>query len=160
MKPTPNVWKYRLRQPFIYQTRIKPDFRQWQCTEVFFTDDKNRLRLTIGIDGTITIEADYAWDGCSPKWQIGWLQFGVPDGAPTPDTGYPYTYYASLLHDALLQWVGDPRMPFTREQIDLIFREKLTEDKFPATDIYYGAVRLYSRWMGFKRGVFGLRIGL
>lgn len=150
MKPTPTVWKYRLRDPLIWQTSIKPDFKNWQTDTVFFTDEKDRLRLSINIDGTICVEADYAWDGCSPKWQIGWLIVGIPDGAPNPVTGYPYTYFGSLIHDALLQWEDDPHMPFTREQIDAIFHERLVAEGFPAARLYYRAVRLYSRWVGFK----------
>lgn len=160
MKPTPTVWKYRLNAPFIWKPSIQPNFQNWQTNMVFFTDEKDRLRLSIGIDGTITVEEDYAWDGCSPKWRVGSYLPGVPDGAPNPDTGYPYTYFGSLIHDALLQWEDDPHMPYTREEIDLIFLERLMLDKFSDADTYYKFVRMYSRWVGFKRGVQSLRICL
>ena len=162
MKQKPNVWKYRLRDALAWRTSIAPNFRQWQYDTVFFTDDLGRLWLTIGIDGTISIEPEYTWDGCSPKFKWGWLLFGTPDGAPDPVTGYPYTYYASLIHDALLQWVDDPKMPYTREQIDVIFRERLREDRFPAAEMYYTAVRLNTRIRGWIKGLkdFPLRIGL
>lgn len=145
------VWTYRLRDPLVWKTGIAPNFGQWQYDTVFFTDDRDKLWLSIGIDGTITIESGYAWDGCSPKWQLGWLQFGTPDGAPNPATGYPYTYAASCIHDALCQFADAPYMPYTREQIDQIFRERLVAEGFPAARLYYRAVRLYSRWLELKR---------
>jgi hypothetical protein len=160
MKQKPNVWKYRLRDAFSWRTSIAPNFRQWQYDTVFFTDAHDRLWLTIGADGTISIEPEYTWDGCSPKFKWGWLLFGTPDGAPNPVTGYPYTYYASLIHDALLQWEDDPRMPYSRDQIDVIFREKLRADGFPAAQWYYHAVRLFTRWKGFWRWLDQLRMGL
>ena len=155
-----SIWKYRLRDPLVWKTGIAPNFGQWQYDTVFFTDDSDRLWLSVGSDGTITIESGYAWDGCSPKWQLGWLQFGAQDGAPNPVTGYPYTYAASCLHDALLQWETDPKMPYTREQIDAIFHERLEHEGFPAARLYYRAVSLYSRWIGLWRGFSGLRMGL
>ena len=145
------IWKYRLRDGLSWKAGIAPNFKQLPYDTVFFTDDHDRLWLSIGIDGTISIEPRYAWDGCSPKWQLGWLQFGTPDGAPNPVTGYPYTYAASCLHDALLQWEDDPRMPYSRQQIDRIFYERLIMDGFPAATLYYKAVRFYSRWLDVKR---------
>ena len=159
MKKKSSLWKFRLRDALIYKTGIDPRFDQSQYDTVFFADYRGKLWLSIGIDGTITVEPGYAWDGCSPKWQIGWLQFGTPDGAPNPKTGYPYTYYASCLHDALLQWADEAKMPYTREQIDLIFYEKLRLDAFPAADLYYNAVSLYTRLIGLWRN-FPLRMGL
>jgi hypothetical protein len=93
---------------------------------------------------------------------MGWLQIGTPDGAPNPKTGYPYTYFASCLHDALLQFLDDPRMPYTRAQIDAIFYECLVRDEFPAAWLYYRAVRLYSGWRGFVQKIKDntLRMGL
>lgn len=160
MKPAPTVWKYRLPDPLVWQTRIAPNFENLQSDLVFFTDEQGRLWLSIGLDGTITVEAGYAWDGCSPKWKWGWLLFGTPDGAPNPATAYPYTYFASCLHDAMLQWEDDTHMPYSRAEIDRIFLERLLVEGFPAAWLYYRAVRFYSRWVGFWRKVPSLRISL
>lgn len=160
MKLKPKVWKYRLSEPYIFQASVLPDFRNWQTDTVFFTDDNDRLWLSIQIDGTITIEAAYCWDGCSPKWQLGGFIFGTPDGATNPQTGYPYTYDGSLPHDALLQWEQHPNMPYSRAEIDRIFHDQLVAAGFPAARLYYRAVRLYSRWVGLWRKIPSLRISL
>lgn len=153
MKPTPTVWEFRLRDALVHRASILPDFRNWQTDTVFFTDEKDRLRMSIQIDGTITIEPGYAWDGCSPKWRLGPYLWGTPDGAPNPDTGYPYTYFASCIHDALCQWEDDKNMPYTREQIDQIFLARMQADSFPLALVYYRAVRIYSRLTGFWRSL-------
>lgn len=156
MKPTPTVWEYRLRDVLVHRTLIPADFKHWQPNIVFFADEKGRLRMSIQPDGTITIEPGYAWDGCSPKWRVGPYLLGTPNGAPNLNTGYPYTYFASCIHDALCQWEDDPNMPFTRQQIDKIFLERMQADGFTLAMLYYYAVRLYSRFNGFWR--FMLRI--
>ena len=46
----------------------------------------------------------YAWDGCSPKFQILDLIFGTHDGAISENTGKAVTYYASMVHDVLYQF--------------------------------------------------------
>lgn len=151
----PDIWKYRLTEPLVHNSKILPEFGCLAQTEIHFADQDERLWLTIGIDGSIAIEPGYAWDGCSPTWKLfGWLLVGTPDGATDPVNGYPYTYAASCIHDALYQFLDDPKMPYTREQIDLIFRERLLQDQFPAAEWYYQAVhwfgRMYQKWQAFK----------
>jgi hypothetical protein len=153
------IWKYRLPQAVTYQARHTPDFAFNMDSMAFFTDGAGRLWLSIDVNGKITIEAGYAWDGCSPKFCVLGRMIGTPDGAPSPLTGLPRTYFASLVHDALLQWVHDPAMPFTRLQIDRIFRDILEEDGWSAAWLYYAGVRVYSRWEQFWR-VVPLRVGL
>lgn len=114
-----------------------------------FYCDRPKLRLVIARDGKITVKKDYAWDGCSPKFNVldlFWV--GTPDGAMNENK--PVTYYASLVHDALGQFAKkEPeRMPFNRQERDLIFREML--EGFTFQWLYYLAVRilgpLYSRF--------------
>jgi hypothetical protein len=153
------IWKYRLAQPATYKARQPPDFSFSQYNAEFFADSAGRLWLSIDDKGTITIEGGYAWDGCSPKWSVFGHIIGTPDGAPNPLTGFPRTYFASLVHDALCQFADDPAMPFTRAQIDRIFYDILLEDGWSAAWLYYAGVRVYSRWEQFWRE-FPLRVGL
>ena len=109
-----------------------------------FYDLTQVLRLSVDIDGTITIYAGYAWDGCSPKWKFLDLWFlGTPDGAVDIRTGQPATYYASLVHDALGQFAKSTPadMPFTRRERDAIFRELLGD--FALADLYHWFLRTF-----------------
>jgi len=79
--------------------------------------------LRIGLSGEITIKANqqgYAWDGCTPKRSLLNLAIiGVPDGHVDYRTGLPYTYHASLVHDALYQYLDT--IPVTKSQVDQLF---------------------------------------
>ena len=59
-------------------------------------------------DGRMRVNDGYAWDGCSPAWNVRgtsvWL--GVPDGLLGFD-GRPAAWRASLFHDALCQFRGE-----------------------------------------------------
>jgi hypothetical protein len=74
MKYRKRNWKYDLPERVTFQTRIKPD-------RTLHTD-----WITLQPDGTLTLEAGYAWDG--------------PSG-PTLDT--PNSLRGSAIHDALYQ---------------------------------------------------------
>ncbi|VEP15989.1 conserved hypothetical protein [Hyella patelloides LEGE 07179] len=107
-----------------------------------FPDRDDEIRLKIATDGTITVKKGYAWDGCSPKFNIldlFWV--GTPDGAINENK--PVTYYASLVHDALGQFAKkeSERMPFNRKERDLIFKEML--EGFALQWLYYLAVRIF-----------------
>lgn len=111
----------------------------------------------------------YAWDGCTPKWEILDFLPGTPDGVVrkqqvevitdriAPDGGrwcevqfdyVPKTYYASLVHDLLYQFKAD--VPVSRKTTDLIFFEMMRATKFKPAKLYYLAVRLvggiYGKW--------------
>lgn len=105
--------------------------------------DRGKMWLMIDIAGVMTIAAGYSWDGCSPKYLIAGRIWGTPDGKIDPVTKLPATYYASLVHDVLCQFEGHPDMPWSREEIDLIFYEVLQRDQFEYADLYYwGVVKL------------------
>ena len=74
MKYRKRNWKYDLPERVTFQTRIKPD-------RILRTD-----WITLHPDGTLILEAGYAWDG--------------PSG-PTFDT--PDSLRGSAIHDALYQ---------------------------------------------------------
>lgn len=86
--------------------------------------------------GIIFIPKGYSWDGCSPK--IG--PIGTPDGW-TLKNGYRVTGRASMLHDALYQYMGQHSL--TRKECDELFAEQLKRDRFPFWWLYYGAVRAF-----------------
>jgi len=95
----------------------------------------------------------YAWDGCTPKWNILdlWV-IGVPDGRTLVDTGKPTTYYASMVHDALCQY--QLQLGITRKQADDIFLHYLGD--FQLRYVYYAMVRAYGTWVDFTRWVKGV----
>jgi hypothetical protein len=139
-------WLFQLEKDYSFKSekvsiKLKEDLE--------FCDKCHKLWLEIKEDGTITVKEGYAWDGCSPKFNIldlFWV--GIPDGAI--DENKPITYYASLVHDALGQFAKkEPeKMPFNRQERDLIFKEMLEDFTFQG--LYYMALRifgpLYSRF--------------
>lgn len=135
-------WKYRLKADFVYESEVEPLlFGGRQTSELHFADDWGKYWLSINALGVITIRSNYAWDGCSPKIKLLGRLFGTPDGAPNPRTGYPDTYWASCVHDALCQFADHPQMPYTQAQMDLIFYRRMQADGFARADLYYAAVR-------------------
>ena len=98
--------------------------------------------IFISDTGVIQIGKDYAWDGCSPKFEVADLLIGTPDGALV--NGKPKTYYASLLHDALYQFKGEHNI--TRKEADKEFLYQLKKVGFKWAKTYYRAVRLFG-WM-------------
>jgi hypothetical protein len=131
-------WKYRLDAEYTQQLPIKLP------AIVRFCDENQNCWATIGTDGVMSVIKGYSWDGCSPKWRIGDVLIGTPDGAPDDVTGLPKTYFGSLVHDVLCQFEHCPDMPFTRLQIDRIFRDILQRDRFAQAQLYYAAVRVFA----------------
>lgn len=126
-----------------------------------FIDRQGHRRLEIHPNGDARVLANYAWDGCTPKFSLFDIVFGIPDGIPNQVTKKPKAYYASLMHDVLYQFL-DANLPLSREQADRVFLEILTRDRFAPRPIYYaavrafgGAARLFTRW---KRSYAGKRI--
>ena len=154
-------WIFELDADYVYDLRhyLPPDWSEG-CA---FIDRKGHRRLEIHPDGTARVPAGYAWDGCTPKLTLFDIVLGTPDGIPNQVTRKPKAYYASLMHDALYQFL-DADLPLSRAQADGVFLEILTRDRFAPRPIYYAAVRmlggvfrLCSRW---KRSYAGKRIPL
>lgn len=132
-----NHYKFILEHDFTFS--IDQEFSQ----DVTFVDQSNTPRLHISHDGKITVYKGYAWDGCSPKISIfDWIYIGTPDGTMNKSTGKPKTYFASLIHDALYQFLDHPSMPLRRKEIDQIFLVLMTQSRFSLRWPYYAAVRL------------------
>ena len=123
-----------------------PDDYSWRCPfpvgrDYAFQDKDGRTRLIIKSDGTLTVTKGYAWDGCSPKFCFLDLVIGTPDGVVFAGTGQPKTYFASLVHDALYQFLPDG-LPLSRAQADRCFLLLMSKSEFRLRYLYYAAVRL------------------
>lgn len=116
---------FKIEQDFTYQTH-------WRLETAFSSQ-----WLEISTEGLVKVKANergYSWDGCTPKLSIFnlWI-IGVPDGHINYRTMKPYTYYASLVHDALYQYLDT--VPVSKGQIDLLFLEMLGD--FKLRKLYY-----------------------
>ena len=114
-------------------------------TNIVF-DDFNNDRIEIK-GNTITLIANenhsYAWDGCTPKWEISDFIFGVPDGRLDWKTEEAITYYASMIHDVLCQFGKCDGFPVSRKEADMIFKQILQRAKFRPYWVYYSFIRLF-----------------
>lgn len=132
-------WLFTLERDLVWQSPIPPKHA------ATFTGEFSREWLSIDEEGFITIPAGYSWNGCSPSVKcFDWGYIGPPNGTIQKDTGVHKTYFASVVHDALYQFMDDPNMPYTRKQIDKIFLSMLREAKFSLRYPYYYSVR----WFG------------
>ena len=109
--------------------------------DLVFRDKNGTVRLVVRRSGEITIPARYAWDGCTPKICLFDLLIGTPDGVIDSRTLQPKTYYASLVHDAMYQFLLNG-LPFKRAQVDRCFVRLLEETGFRLRFLYWFAVRL------------------
>ena len=131
--------------------------------DVAFLDRKGVRRLELRKGGEIRVLKGYAWDGCTPKFWLLDLVFGIPNGVVSSSTKKPKTYYASLIHDALYQFLSDG-LPLSRGDADRCFLSLMTETDFLLRRPYYWAVRLFGevfrRGMKLKRKTSGTMIRL
>lgn len=145
-------WLYRLEKSYSWQSNYPiPE-------ELVFRDKNEKVRLIVSTDGTITVTRGYSWDGCTPKFCVLDFIIGTPDGVVHKDTGHPKTYYASLVHDALYQFIPDG-LPLGRRHADRFFLLLMAESDFGPRWVYWAAVRvfggLFRRVMRVKRGTKG-----
>jgi hypothetical protein len=118
---------------------------------VFF-DSTGKAWLFIDKHGTITVLRGYAWNGCTPKLCFLDLLVGTPDGAVYEGTGRRKTYYASLVHDALYQFLREAS-PLTRADADRFFLRLMQESDFALARVYWLVVRAlgWAFWHGTNR---------
>ena len=130
-KKRKGIYKYVTHEDLLYKnTDIKLSF--------------NNEWLHISENGDIVVKGTngkgYAWDGCTPKFNIFDLFLvGTPDGRTIVNTGKPITYYASLIHDILCQYAKD--IGIKRKQADKVFLVYLGD--FNLRYLYYVAVRIF-----------------
>jgi hypothetical protein len=120
--------------------------------------------LSLDPTGKLAIEKDYAWNGCSPKFEVLGLVFGTPEGAlpeqheqqeiqgNLDSLGYsdfdwrmPKTYYASLVHDCLYQIRNDHGGIMSRLEVDKLFYRILKAYNFFPARLYYQAARILGK---------------
>jgi hypothetical protein len=152
-------WIYVLDKDYVYNIihRLPSGWNEGYA----FIDKKGNRRLEIHPNGDLKVVARYAWDGCTPKFKVFDFLIGTPDGAPNNLTKKPKTYYASLVHDALYQFL-EINPSVSKLQADKIFRELLSRDGFAPRNIYYFFVVIFGglshRFTRRKRAYDGKRI--
>jgi len=132
-----SVYVYCIKEDYSYQSSIKG--------RVF---ENEWFRLSP--DGVIIVKGShgkgYAWDGCSPKFKIKDIYFGIPEAVLNWGTGKSKTYYASLIHDVFYQFSKDIKSFVRRKEVDRQFYAILKRDQFRFARIYYLSVR-YLGWI-------------
>jgi hypothetical protein len=119
-----------------------------QSAEFFDASGKLWLAIEKGINVAIfTIEKGYAWNGATPKrwrWPFGWI--GTPD--------FECTRLATLWHDIFCQFQQCEHLPFTRDQIDMLFKTMIEmTDHDLIAETYYAGVRAGGKF--FPRSTHG-----
>lgn len=123
------LWLYALDQDYETESPVedRPFYARW---------------LRIEADGRISIPAGYAWDGCTPKWSFFDLfTIGTPDGIVNPRTRLRRTGAASLVHDALYQYMAWHDV--SRAEADRLFYDMMRRDGFALAWPYWVAVRVF-----------------
>ena len=128
-------WVYRLEENFFWDSGL--DIKQ----DYAFKDKTGVVRLILERGGRITVTRGYAWNGCSPKFCIFDILIGIPDGVVDSRTGKPKTYYASLVHDALYQFVPDG-LPLKQHDADKCFLRLMNATGFRLRIFYFSFVWL------------------
>ena len=129
-------WVFVLEKDFSWQSGFPV------AGDYAFQDKTGTVRLILKTNGTIVVKKDYAWDGCTPKLCLLDVLIGIPDGVVDSRTRKPKTYYASLMHDALYQFLPNG-LPLTRKNADACFLKLMEETGFLPRYMYYLAVRLF-----------------
>jgi len=119
-------------------------YENYTCDTTWALDEAFESKwLDISTEGRLTIKVTdtaYCWDGCTPKWSIlNLFIIGTPDGHIDHRTMKPHTYYASLVHDALYQYLDS--VPVSKKNIDLLFYQMLGD--FKLRKLYYLFVKYF-----------------
>lgn len=132
-------WVFTLEEDFAWPSGLPIS------EDAAFEDKTGRRWLELRRDGTIRVFANYSWDGCTPKLFLFDVYVGIPDGIIDGNTRREKTYHASLIHDALYQFL-DAGLPLSRADADRCFLKLMAETHFNLRYLYYGAVRLFGSW--------------
>jgi hypothetical protein len=141
-------WLYRIDLNFYWDSGLSIS------SDYAFSDSSGHVRLIIEAGGRMWVLRGYSWNGCSPKVYLFDLVFGTPDGVVHTVTGQPKTYFASLVHDALYQFL-DTSTLFNRRTADDCFLRLMAASDFSLRYLYWLAVRALG-WMVW-RGKKGIR---
>jgi hypothetical protein len=124
-------WLFTLEEDYTYKSSLK--FNDDYC----FYSNSGNLLFSVDKEGTLTIYKGYSWDGCTPKFKLWKFSIGTYDGYLVE--GKPATYYASLVHDALYQFLYDLKLD--RKSADDIFLDLMPHYRYKY--LYYYVVRLF-----------------
>jgi hypothetical protein len=138
--PEHQNWLFRLETHHSWTSPYRLD-RDWA-----FQDRDGITRLLLTKEGEIIVLAGYAWDGCTLKFFLLDVVCGTPDGVVSTKTRRPKTYFASLIHDALYQFLPLDGVPFDRRRADWCFMLLMNEERFVLRRLYHIAVRAFG-WM-------------
>jgi hypothetical protein len=137
--PQPRPKKRRGNRPYIFKEMVDYSYQTtWSLDAPFVAE-----WLEVSTDGVVTVKSNgtgYSWDGCTPKFSLFDIAVvGIPDGHIDVRTMKPFTYRASMVHDALYQYLDS--VPVSKRDIDLLFLEMLGD--FRLRYIYYFAVKYF-----------------
>lgn len=126
-----STWRYKLTEEFVVVSR--------HLLGVHFKNDWMMID-----DGIMRIQPKYAWDGCTPSFNVPFpglpngLWFGIWDG-PLGEDCRPITWRATLCHDALCQFRAQI-VGLSKKKTILFFEEQLVMNKSPLwMDVLYPA---------------------
>lgn len=134
-------WLYKIEKNFSWESEL--DIAEDQA----FKDTTGKVRLLLERGGRITVMRGYAWNGCSPKFCVFDFLIGTPDGVVSDRTGRPKTYHASLVHDALYQFMPDG-LPLSRLDTDICFLRLMAETGFLPRYLYFAVVWVFGGLVG------------
>ena len=112
---------------------------------------REKQKMSMCSDGTITMHAGFLWDGCTPKFSFfGVAILGTYDGDEVKKTAFPQlegrkaAYYASLVHDAFYIHLGELEgHGISKADADHVFFEILSGASFTHRGLYYRAVDVF-----------------
>jgi len=135
--------------PYIFKEMVDFQYQtDWRLKAPFVAE-----WLEISVDGLVTVKANttgYAWDGCTPKVSLLNLAIvGVPDGHVDYRTMKPFTYRASMVHDALYQYLDT--IPIKKRDVDLLFLKMMGD--FKLRHVYHFFVKYFGGRGVVQRGV-------
>jgi len=132
------LWIFQTDQDYIFNFEFSSVTGTYHHPD--FELSHNRLKVKKG----------YKWDGCTPKFLVGDLVFGTPDGMRDLNTGLQKTYLASLAHDVLYEYSALNLV--SRKDADRIFLHEMQKASFKLAKMYFFGVRLMGRfyWRGDK----------
>jgi hypothetical protein len=147
--PKPRQIKRTGKHPYIFKETVDYSHQtSWKLREPFMAE-----WLEISVEGLVTVKANatgYAWDGCTPKYSFLDIAIaGIPDGHVDIRTGKPFTYRASMVHDALYQYLHI--VPIPKSEIDLLFLKILGD--FRLRHVYYLFTKYFGGWGVVQTGI-------
>lgn len=147
--PQPRSKKRTGKHPYIFKEMVDFSYQTTWSLDASFVAEW----LEISTDGLVTVKSNgtgYSWDGCTPKFSFFDITVvGIPDGHIDVRTMKPFTYRASMVHDALYQYLGS--VPVSKRDIDLLFLDMLGD--FRLRHLYYFAVKYFGGREIVQKGV-------